>query len=375
MAFTGTDFQFAFERRVDKMFNDYYDVQTSRDFYRRVLRLGLIEKFEALDKQRRYDELRSFIVLNKQLPILVNSLTTNRILLQDLNVVSYSQTLDSLGNAISAVVTTSLPHNVVDNDSIYIQIEDTLGGTLMDSFVVASVLNSNSFQINNPPVTLGTFLSGFVRNNNTAVNDYLRLNSIKVRYKKKSDIQIAAFNVVPSKIEFVVDSYCKLRTGDYISISGVLGTTSANGDWYLKQTAPKKYQIFEDKTLTTPVLGNAKYISGGNLYEFIITEPIFQEKPDQITVIDKPTYEFPRWSMSQGGIVIEPAPYLDQAYISYLSIPPFDIDPENNTLDLLLFMPQELIEYLVDYAAKLFDLETKDWNSLNFDNSQVITNK
>jgi hypothetical protein len=374
MAFTGTDFQFAFERRVDKMFNDYYDVQTSRDFYRRVLRLGLIEKFESLDKQRRYDELRSFIVLNKQLPALVNSLTTNRILLQDLNVVSYSQTLDSLGNAISAIVTTSLPHNVVENDFINIQLEDTVGGSLIGSFLVTLVPDSNSFQINNPPA-FGTFLSGFVRNNNTAVNDYLRLNSIKVRYKKKSDIQIAAFNVVPSKVEFVVDSYCKLRTNDFISISGVQGTTSANGDWYLKQTAPKKYQIFEDKTLTTPVLGNSKYLSGGNLFEFIVTEPIFQEKPDQITVIDKPTYDFPRWSMSQGSIIIEPAAYLDQAYISYLSIPPFEIDPENNNLDLLLFMPQELIEFLVDYAAKLFDLETKDWNSLNFDNSQVITNK
>jgi hypothetical protein len=374
MAFTGTDFQFAFERRVDKMFNDYYDVQTSRDFYRRVLRLGLIEKFESLDKQRRYDELRSFIVLNKQLPALVNSLTTNRILLQDLNVVSYSQTLDSLGNAISAIVTTSLPHNVVENDLINIQLEDTAGDSLIGSFLVTLVPDSNSFQINNPPA-FGTFLSGFVRNNNTAVNDYLRLNSIKVRYKKKSDIQIAAFNIVPSKVEFVVDSYCKLRTGDFIYISGVQGTTSANGDWYLKQTAPKKYQIFEDKTLTTPVLGNSKYLSGGNLFEFIVTEPIFQEKPDQITVIDKPTYDFPRWSMSQGSIIIEPAAYLDQAYISYLSIPPFEIDPENNNLDLLLFMPQELIEFLVDYAAKLFDLETKDWNSLNFDNSQVITNK
>jgi hypothetical protein len=170
MAFTGTDFQFAFERRVDKMFNDYYDVQTSRDFYRRVLRLGLIEKFEALDKQRRYDELRSFIVLNKQLPALVNSLTTNRILLQDLNVVSYSQTLDSLGNAISAIVTTSLPHNVIENDFINIQLEDTVGGSLIGSFLVTFVPNSNSFQINNPPA-FGTFLSGFVRNNNTAVND------------------------------------------------------------------------------------------------------------------------------------------------------------------------------------------------------------
>ena len=79
--------------------------------------------------------------------------------------------------------------------------------------------------------------------------------------------------------------------------------------------------------------------------------------------------------MSEGSLLLQPAQYIYSAYISYLRIPPFEIDPTNTTLDLLLYMPQELIEYLVDYAAKMFDLETKDWNSFNFDSNQVITNK
>jgi hypothetical protein len=363
MAFTGVDFQNAFERRVDKVFNDYYDIDTSIDFYKRVLRLGLIEKYDSLDKQRRYDELRSFIVLDKLIPTSTNSLSTNRILLQNLDVVSSD----------GITITTNLPHNFVVGDSVYVNIIGSLI-TLNADYTVASIVNSTSFTINNA-TSIGSLVSGYITNRNVSITDYLRLNSIKVRYKKKSSIGISGFNVTPTKVEFIVDTFSKLRSGDLIGLSDIQGTTFANGDWYIKQTAPKKYQIFEDALLTIPVSGNAKYIGGGTLYEFVLSEPVFQEKPDQISAIDKPSFDFPRWYMSEGSLLLQPAQYIYSAYISYLRIPPFEIDPTNTTLDLLLYMPQELIEYLVDYAAKMFDLETKDWNSFNFDSNQVITNK
>jgi hypothetical protein len=363
MAFTGVDFQNAFERRVDKVFNDYYDIDTSIDFYKRVLRLGLIEKYDSLDKQRRYDELRSFIVLDKLIPTSTNSLSTNRILLQNLDVVASD----------GITITTNLPHNFVVGDSVYVNIIGSLI-TLNADYTVASIVNSTSFTINNA-TSIGDLVSGYINNRNVSITDYLRLNSIKVRYKKKSSIGIAGFNVTPTKVEFIVDTFSKLRSGDFIGLSDVQGTTFANDDWYIKQTAPKKYQIFEDALLTIPVTGNAKYLGGGTLYEFVLSEPVFQEKPDQISAIDKPSFDFPRWYMSEGSLLLQPAQYIYSAYISYLRIPPFEIDPTNTTLDLLLYMPQELIEYLVDYAAKMFDLETKDWNSFNFDSNQVITNK
>lgn len=363
MAFTGVDFQNAFERRVDKMFNDYYDVQTSIDFYKRVLRLGLIEKYDTLDKQKRYDELRSFIVLDKRVPNTATQLNTNRILLQDIAVSSFGVN----------TITTVFPHNFVVGDLVELNLTGSTG-TLTGSFIVQLILGPNEIQFNNN-TSIGTFVSGYARNKEASILDYLRLNSIKVRYKVKSKIQISAFNVTPNKVEFIVDSFCRLRSGDFIALSGILGTISANGEWYIKQTAPKRYQIFQDALLTVPVLGNSRYLGGGTLYEYIVTEPVFQEKPDEISVIDKPSYEFPRWYMSEGAILLEPAQYLYSASISYLRIPPFTINPLDNTTDLLLYMPQELIEFLVDYAAKLFDLETKDWNSFSFDNNQVITNR
>jgi hypothetical protein len=363
MAFTGVDFQNAFERRVDKVFNDYYDIDTSIDFYKRVLRLGLIEKYDSLDKQRRYDELRSFIVLDKLIPTLTNFLSTNRILLQNLDVVSFDGT----------VITTNLPHNFVDGDFLYANITGT-AGSLNGSYLVFYVISPTEIQLQTT-YSIGDLVSGYITNRNVSITDYLRLNSIKVRYKKKSSIGISGFNVTPTKVEFIVDTFSKLRSGDLIGLTDIQGTTFANGDWYIKQTAPKKYQIFEDALLTIPVTGNAKYLGGGTLYEFVLSEPVFQEKPDQISVIDKPSFDFPRWYMSEGSLLLQPAQYIYSAYISYLRIPPFEIDPTNTTLDLLLYMPQELIEYLVDYAAKMFDLETKDWNSFNFDSNQVITNK
>lgn len=364
MAFTGVDFQNAFERRVDKMFNDYYDVQTSIDFYKRVLRLGLIEKYDALDKQKRYDELRSFIVLDRRVPATAVTLTTNRILLQDIAVTAYS----------SNTITTAFPHNFSVGDVIFINLTGTTGTTTINATVV-NILSQYEVQLQQNNLNVGTLTSGYARNEEVTITDYLRLNSIKVKYKVESKIEISGFNVTPKKVEFIVDSFCRLRSGDLIALNGVQGTTFANGDWYVKQTAPKKYQIFEDALLTIPVLGNSRYTGGGTLFEYITTEPVFQDKPDEINSIDKPSFMFPRWYMSEGAILVEPSLYLNSVFVSYLRIPPFTIDPLNNTLDLLLYMPQELIEFLVDYAAKLFDLETKDWQSINFDNNQVITNK
>ena len=359
MAFTGQDFQFAFERRVDKSFNDYYDVQTSRDFYVRVLRLGLMEKYEALDKQRRYDELRGFITLDKTIPA-----TSGRVMLNSIAVSSYT-------SGISTVLTTTYKHNASAGDTIFVKLEGD-SSSFNGNVTVLSV--PSDYEVEIQLIAIGNLLSGYITTPQT-ITDYLHLNSIKIKYLKKSPIQIDKFIVNPFSVAFTTKSYSKLRDYQHIKIDGVVGTANANGSFYIKQIADKKYQLFSDKDLTNPILGDNVYQSGGVLYVYGVTEPIFQTKPDQIQAFDKPTFEFPRWKISENSIVIEPSEYIEDITFNYLRIPPFTIDPENTSLDLLLFMPQELIEYFVDYAARLFDLETKDWQSISFDSSQVVTNK
>jgi hypothetical protein len=61
--------------------------------------------------------------------------------------------------------------------------------------------------------------------------------------------------------------------------------------------------------------------------------------------------------------------------MDYIKLPPFEIDPLNDQTDLLLYYSQEFIEYLVDFTARLFDLDTKNVQGLNMDTPQVVTNQ
>jgi hypothetical protein len=51
-----------------------------------------------------------------------------------------------------------------------------------------------------------------------------------------------------------------------VTISGVTGTTQANGTWGYEATGPNEFQLYTDDTLTTPVDGTTwtAYVSGGN---------------------------------------------------------------------------------------------------------------
>jgi hypothetical protein len=54
------------------------------------------------------------------------------------------------------------------------------------------------------------------------------------------------------------------QTGQ-VTISGVVGTTEANGTWYFEATDTDRFQLFTDNTFTTPVDGTTwtTYVSGG----------------------------------------------------------------------------------------------------------------
>jgi hypothetical protein len=327
-----------------------------------------MEKYEALDKQRRYDELRGFITLDKTI-----AATSGRVMLNSIAVSSYT-------SGITTVLTTTYKHNASAAESIFVNLVGD-GSSFVGNAIVIDT--PSEYEVEIALLNIGNLLSGFITTPQT-ITDYLHLNSIKIKYLKKSPIQIEKFIVNPYSVLFTTNLYSKLRDYQNIKLEQVVSSTSPNAknafnslnsSFYIKQVGDKKYQLFKDKDLTVPVLGDAPYQSGGILYVYGVTEPIFQTKPDQIQALDKPTFEFPRWKISENSIVIEPSEYIEDITFNYLRIPPFVIDPENTNLDLLLFMPQELIEYFVDYAAKLFDLETKDWQSINFDSSQVVTNK
>lgn len=358
MPYTGLQFHTEFQRRVDKPFNDYYDIDTSKEFYRRVLTLGVKDKYEALDGQSRFDHLRGLIKYG-----ITISASSGRVLLQPIAVSAY--------NSTTGAVTTQYTHNAIAGQTVEVNIQGTTG-SLTGQFTVLTVVSQNEFTIT--PTAIGIFEGGFIQTEQSIL-DYLHLNALKVTYKIPVQTPLKTIVSKPNSIVLEFKTYTKLRAGQKVFIQDVLGSTNANGDRYVFPVGAAKYQLFSDAALSVPVTGNNEYISGGKVFYYQTTNKIFQSKPDEIQTYDSPSYEFPRWRITENAILLEPSSFLDSISVDYLTLPPFVIDPEDNEKDLLLYIPEEMVEFLIDKAAVLFDLETKNWNSLQPDNVQIITNK
>ncbi|MEQ1825946.1 MAG: LamG-like jellyroll fold domain-containing protein, partial [Pirellula sp.] len=71
----------------------------------------------------------------------------------------------------------------------------------------------------------------------------------------------AASNANP--ITITTASTTGLVNGQLISISGVAGNTSANGTYFVKVVSSTSFELYTNAALTTGVVGNAAYTSGG----------------------------------------------------------------------------------------------------------------
>jgi hypothetical protein len=367
MAFTGVDFNREVERRIDKVYSDYYDPTTQKAFFRRSLQLSITSKYNVLDTQKRYDEIRSLLVYARQV-----TATTGRILLQPIALTNYLYgvipPLGSLG-----VITTAFPHMIQPTQSVNINITGS-GGSLSQSVVALSVTDYTiTFPIG-VAGNIGTFQSGSVVTTDM-VQDYMHLFSVRAAYIFENEDEINSVAATPSKIEITLQKRSQLRDGNKITISGVVGANGMNGERYVKQIGTRRYRLYNDAELLSPVVATSAYISGGVITSTKINS-CFQLKPDQyVQKVDSPTKRFPRYQMADNAIIIEPKSNLQYVEMDYIKLPPFEIDPLNNDTDLLLYYSQEFIEYLVDYTARLFDLDTKNVQALNMDTPQVVTNQ
>lgn len=358
MAITGVDFTREFDRRVDKSYNDYYAPAVFKSFLRRSLQLSITEKYKNLDGQKRFDEIRSLLVYKKSI-----AATSGRILLQPMAVVAY--------DGVTGVITTAFPHNAQVGQSIAVNITGALG-----TFVAnATVLSVTQYSITVSPVVVGAFTKGTIITEDS-VTDYMHLFAVRAAYNMIGEDEIESIMCSPQRIVLMLTKRSKLRNGDKIVISGVNGASGANGTKYVNQVGTKRYQLYEDAQLMTASVAASPYISGGEIAS-VKENACFPIKPDMahIQKVDTPSKLFPRYQIADNALILEPATDAQYVKMDYIKLPPFDIDPLDNNIDLLLYYTEEFIQYLLDFSARLFDLETKDANSLGMDTQQVVINQ
>ena len=354
MAITGVGFNKEFERRVDKDYNDYYSPSEINDFFRRTLQAAVTAKYRQLDNQRRFDELRGLLVRNKQVVA-----TSGRIALQPTPISGWDE--------VTGIITTYYPHNALVGDTISVNIQGATANYIADVAVIA--VTETTLEV--APFATGAFEAGNFITPQT-ITDYMHLFAVKSTYEVLSDDEIKVVTATPQKVIIDLDKRSSLRDGDAITIKNVLGATSMNGTHYVNRIGQKKYQLYIDSGLNTPLTANAAYVSGGDIYK-TFTNACFEIKPDMETVqkVDAPSAKFPRFQMSDNALVLLPTEGVQSVSMDYLRTPPFDVDSQNDKTDLELFYSREFINFWIDLSARLFDLNTKDIQSLNIDNPQI----
>jgi len=358
MAYTGFNFKENFDRRIDKSFSDYYNFDQERAFYKRIVQLALDRKYQTALEQKKFDELRG--VLGGSVTVPLN--TTAKVFLQPIAISNF--------NFLTGVITTAFPHNAIVGSQITYSIQgDT---TAFNGSAAATAVTDNTITISLTSLT-ETFVSGQITTVGT-VTDYMHLFSSKVTYNIPSVFDIEAVQADLSKIVIVFNRRTNYRDGQKVVISGVIGSTNANGTRYLKQVGTRRFQLYADSTLLTPIVANNAYVSGGTVVTPYTSKEMFVDKPDQINYVDEADYRFPRYKIETNAIVFEPSENIVSAELNYMTLPKVDIDPENDETDLLLYYPKGMIEYFIDFGAQLFDLEIRNAQGYNLDGNQVVTN-
>jgi len=363
MAYTGLQFNQDFEQRVDKVYNDYYSPAQLRAFFNRVFQLSITSKYETLTGQKRYDQLRGLIISQKNVPA-----SSGRVLLQQVNITNYFS---------NGAFNLAYPSNASVGESIRFVLRFSNNTGTDARGTIISLSGGTPQQIITttvPAIPPGaTLVSGYAETAQS-VPDYMHLLSFTPGYEFNVSSPVADIEAKPDKVEVLFSYMDSLRDGERVRMSGVVGTTSANGIKYVQQTGYKRYRLFQDEDLTIPTTGNAAYITGGIVTRFTETKG-FLNTADLLNYIDEPTRQFPMGRITDNALFLFPPKDLSYVLIDYIRKPPVLIDPENDTTDLTSFYSYEFLQYVIDYAAQLFDLNTRNGQALNIDSMQTVANQ
>lgn len=221
------------------------------------------------------------------------------------------------------------------------------------------------------PTSNTLYLSGAV---SPVIADYMHLLAIKVKYKKilQNVSIIGATNKSPIVVS--TDNRNILRSNDLIYITGVAGNTNANGYRYIRLVTPTSFALYTDIYLTTPVAGNADYVSGGQIeivsYEY--AKPLYSDR--KIGVFGQPSVVNPKYEIADGLLKLYPLEEVAiEATLDYISKASVIIDVADNATDLELTYPIKFLYYIMDIAKGMFAEQVRD-DSL-YQMSSLDTNK
>lgn len=204
----------------------------------------------------------------------------------------------------------------------------------------------------------------------TPVNNQISLINQLLNYHSLMDLKVfmteyisqpitAASIGSPIKCTIAATPQNNLRTGDYISISGVLGNTLANGNRYISMINKTQFNLYADAKLTIPITGFLPYTSGGIIKRYVVSWT--QDATQKTSKLGEPSLYYPDHEIANAVIKILPQDVpCSVAYIDFVSKPANFIDVADNTYNIELDYSLRMIDNLADEVCLLMANSSRD---------------
>lgn len=367
---TGAELKAVFEQRADTAYSSYWsDAQLNRAFASAFIQsIENIYK-NRLVKQSEYDALSYLIAIDQVYPVGANTIAFG-------STFTSIATITYVGTLVT--VNTLLPHDMFTGMSV--TFSGIIGsGTIVNlngqSYpITVTGTNSFTFTASFAPTGVATPINGIITPL-YAVPDYYHFLYGKARFTSPiENTVIEATNTSPIRITLLRRG--RIREGDQVLISGIVGNTAANGTPYVKQLNDTQYLLYSDAKLKTPVSGN-----GGATTQGVISQIFYSslrcKVPDQKgTVLGSPTVENPFFQQGKlYGRMLPLTETCDEVTLDYIRKPLQQVDVADASINFSNWYNEDFQYELVDRAVKLFAESTRDGSLLSIETSIIEEQK
>jgi hypothetical protein len=299
--------------------------------------------------QKQSDELSPLTLLDQTITVKNNYFRTEPIGITGFTVVGTTATL-----------TTEALHQLAVGDSI--TISDTQGFTpdINGTYTVLTVLSTTQVTFTVVPV-VGTWTD----NTGDATHAYMFPNllhplAIETTYVENDILYLSTVDT--SSAPFVKFSkYTNVRTGTKIRISGALGITGLNGDFYCQQRNRTTYFLYTDEALLIPAVLTGTYQGEGKA-NIIVSEYATRLHSDRRIA---PSSNGDEWTPKFGtdGNTIKLFPVYsvcESVKIDYMQNPVVVIDVLDNAVDLEQFYTFKYLMRIKDECVLNFMIQMRE---------------
>lgn len=332
-----------------KTYKGFLSTNKKNTLFREALILSIEDVYKNLQTQSNYDAILKVIKTNQ-----IFSVNNNRIYCAPLDIINITHPSDFS-------LTTALPHNMKVGDSFTIANVAGFTTTVNGVQVVTLITNDFTFQFA-ATFTGGTYaantgqitthsLSGISK----IITDYNHLLAVKTKYIRNVNVKVTKItNTTP--ITYTIDKRNNnIKTGELLTISGVLNNTNANGNFYVKKVNPIKFEVYYDKDLTIPVAGNGT-ASGSAVIErasYKYAVPLFSQ--NKVSDYEVATILKPMFERGNNQLIFYPLEYsCAEVTMDYIGNTTVFIDCIDTKIDLLDSYSEDFLYSVINRSVQLF---------------------